>query len=245
MKRILIILCRCFLLVLSADAMMLIEGRPGASDPCADMGASGTYDHWWNGEYSGDTDKACQDSGNSTVDALVATAGVIGAGGAINGSVGALIDADAEHIRWAAYDTDIDEAGTVQITVTTPSSYSHDQRLFEIFDSTASRYITGYYSDGTGSLYLYISSGASGFFYVSAPGTSTTVTLQFSWNDATDALAIKIGAGAWSIQTSDDFSDFGGAPEYYSIGEDNLASAGGTDGWKIDDFQIREGYEAS
>ena len=236
----------CFAWSIQDAHKAVIERKnAAAAPPCTTMGASGTYDHWWNGEYAADTDKACQDSGASVVDASEATAGVIHAGGAINGAIGALLNADAEHVRWAAKSQTIDTAGTVQITVTTPAAYNHNLRIFEIFHVSAGKYITEYYNVGNDKIYLYISSGASGAYSVTAPAESTTITIQFSWNDATDALAIKLGAGAWGIQTNDNWSEFGGAVNYLSIGEDNISNTGGTDIWKLDDVQFRVGYEAS
>lgn len=222
---------------------IIAKKKVASPDPCTTMGASGTYSGWWNGEYSGDTDKMCQASGASTVDGTD-SGGVIVVGGVINGTYGALLNADAENVRWAAESQTIDTAGTVELTVVVPASLSHDQTLFEIWQD-ADNFIAVYYHNGTDRFYIWYDGTASGFYYIAAPAEETEVTLMFSWNAATDALALKVGAGAWDIQTSDNIAVFSGVTLYYSIGEDNIARTEGTDGWKVDDVQFREGYEAS
>ena len=217
-----------------------IIAKKKTADPCTTMGASGTYDHWWNGQYAADTDKACQASGVSTADG-VATAGVIVDDG--GGDYVALLNADGEEVRWPANSTDVDAAGTVEISLTTPGSFSHDQTLFEIYTTTGNYYFRGYYSAGGDTIILYINSPDAASHAIAAPAESTTVTLQFSWDDASNALAIKNGAGAWDID-SEEWATTNN-PNYYSLGEDNVAYVGGTDGWKIRTFKVRDGYEAS
>jgi len=213
---------------------------------------AGTYSLAWNGEYSGDTDKACLNSGASTADATDASAGVIDAGGAINGSYGALINAVGEHVRWAAESSTIDNAGTVKMYVTLPSSLTHTRPLFEIYlDSSNS--ILGYYHLATDSFYLRHESGSvSDYHFASAPAENSTVLVSFTWKDtATETMCVRVGTDAWDTGTHCDAAVNLGAgftPASYAIGEDqdyyitsNLTT--GTNAWKIDDVYFINGYQ--
>ena len=222
---------------------LAVIGKKNVADTCQ----VGTYSLAWNGEYSGDTDKACLDSGNSTADATDASAGVIDAGGAINGSYGALINAAGEHVRWAAESSAIDNAGTVQMTVTLPASLTDDFSFFEIYlDSSNS--ILGYYNLANDRLYLrHESASNSEYHYTAAPAESATATIYFTWKDtATETMCIKIDAGAWDCDATVDL-DTNFTADSYSIGDDQDAyfntQAPGTDIWKIDDVYFREGYQ--
>jgi len=243
-KRIVLLFLLLFATNSYAVSPAILHGMSGGGGGCID----GTYSLAWDGEYSGDTDKACLDSGSSIADATDASAGVIDAGGAITGSYGALINAAGEHVRWAAESTSIDNAGTVQVDVTTPSSFTEDRPIFEIYLDTSNS-ILGYYHLATDRIYLrHYSSGGVNYHYIASIAESTTATLYFTWKDtATETMCIKIDDGSWDCNTGVNLGA-GFTPVSYAIGEDQdyyivTSLSTGTDIWKMDDIKFRNGYE--
>ena len=245
-----LILALLFVACLSIQAsafgpMMLLSGTSGEVDLCDSMGASGTYLHWWNGEYSGDLDKACQSSGASTAEGT-ATAGVIVVGGKINGVYGALLDADDERITWSCPSNTIDEAGTLEFGLTLTADPTSDSELAAIKTDVENWiYITyddlGAGNDGRIRL-SYKGNNNADVTYSDTITDGATVTVSVTWKtSATEALCVDVGNG-YDCLGSADLDAFAGTTDTIYVGDSDVGY-GSNDLFKIDDFQIREGYE--
>lgn len=237
------LLCLCF----PADAGRYdyLKGSY-ISDPCGYL--SGTYELGWGGEYSGDTDKACLDSGSSNADATEATAGVIVVGGAITGSYGALLDAANERIRYAGTSETIDTEGWVKFSMVTPSSFSGDSMLFEIY-TDADNNIVAYFSDATDAIY-WRHEGATTARGMLSSASSVTVSTTYNgataiiitWSDSGSKQAISFDNGStWDTTDTNNLVPFGGTVDNFCIGD---YSYGGTinGSWKVDNVYFGEGY---
>ena len=224
----------------------IIAMKNAAADPCGDMGASGTYAGWWNGEYYADTDKMCVNSGVSTADGAD-SGGVIVEAGKINGVYGALLNGDNDYVRWAAPSTTIDNSGTLIMTVTTPASYSAITQFFEICASgcDGNDVIYGWVNHVTGYLWFNYMVGGVSKFCAGADvlPTSDTTIIKFTWDDnlAGSDMCVKVGANAWDCQDNDmtDSSNL----TTFSLGDDQLGTYGVADSFKVDDVKIIEGFQ--
>ena len=226
-------------------SLTVIAGENAGGDLCTDMGASGTYEAWINGEYAADTDKGCFNSGAATADPTSPSAGVAGAAGKINGDNGFLFDAAGEHIRYidGAVSQTIDTAGTIQVTVITPGSYSHEMVFAEIYtDANNNAQI---YTDATGRLFGHHEGGGDSDFVgaCTALTVGTEYTLVYTWNGTEHSISVD-GGSTWCDNDQDSPTPFAGTVDDIGLGESQyLTNYDGTDGWKVDDVQFREGYE--
>jgi len=245
---ILIVLCLCLPSYALGPMMNLMA--TGSSDPCVDMGASGTYEFWWNGEYAADTDKACYNSGASVNDG-VDSGSVIAAGGKVNGVYGALVGAADDHVRWdgIAPDSTIDDAGWVKIAVTTPASFTGTSMFWEIYYD-ADNNIIGYFNANTIRL-RHRGQGEVALLYASTATLSvaTTYYIWFTWKDtATDTMCIKIcddsacSGESWECGARDIFDFAADHPTDISIGDDQTDIISVNGSWKLDDLVMGIGY---
>lgn len=232
------------LLALPVSALARGQYYLGATtvDLCASMGASGTYLFWWNGEYSDDTDKACYNSGASQLDGT-ADAGVIGAAGAINGAIGATLDAANEDIHWTNSSTTIDDAGTVDIIVTLPGELTGNAQLWEI-SYDANNGVCGYVITTRYVYMIYEGNGAVQFMGMITDQLTvgTTYELHWTWNLAADKYCCKVGTGDWTC-IEEDLTAFSSNPSAIALGDYQLSDQSINNSWKVDDFRVREGYE--
>lgn len=229
-----------------AHKAVIARKNVSAADPCTTMGASGTYELWANGEYPGDEHYACKDSGTG-VDATAEVAGVAVAGGAITGNIGYLLNAADEYVRWAAPSGTIDADGTIEFKVTTPAAFNHHQALIAIYGDGNDN-IQIYFNNDNDRLYGKRTAGdGATTTYVgdadSAVSTGTTYTVKYTWQTTgTDQHEIHIDG----VEKDDDTEDCGvlaTSPSSFSIGDDFVGIGSGTDIWKVDDVQFREGFE--
>ena len=205
----------------------------------------GTYEIWWNGEYPGDTDKACTSSGTASQDATDVSGGVLVVGGAIDGSFGALLDAADEHVRWASPDNTLETEATVVFDVTTPSSFSGDSMFMEFYIS-ANDSIIAYFQDSDDNVFLRRRAQSNTDTVESASSTitvSTTHTIKLTWRTtATEAHCIDIDGGGWDCD-EEDLDDFGAASFDIAIGDDQTGLFSINGSWKIDNFRISGTYQ--
>lgn len=245
------ILSILFILCLSFQAnawnpMVVVSGSGGAVDLCTTMGASGTYEIWLNGEYSGDPEKACVDSG-TPADPTAITAGVAVAGGKINGDSGFLFDAVDELARWAATSQTIEDDGTLEFNVILPATTTHDQGLALIYTGEEN-HITVYFNNADSQISVVREGNNQGKVYL---GNGCNVTdaqtyhIIYTWQiTGTDTHSLSINGGtSYCDKDNETLDAWAGTTDLVGVGKDPIYSFTGTDGWKIDDFQIREGYE--
>jgi len=241
--------------------------KPSSADPCTTAGCTGTYLFCWTGEYSGDSDKACLNSGASTVDASGDNGSTIGAGGAINGSVGALLDNAADYVYWAFTAANVDESGTISFLLAVPAGpFTTTSTFYHLYSSTDTdeNNISSYTDDSEQPDTRYEGSADSGYSGpTDAVSASTTYTICATWNVDVggDSVCTARIAGvdpdcstaSWDC-TAATITEFNDPAAFFQIGND-CASAGGdsacdnqalnTTGWKVDDVYIYDDYKGS
>lgn len=211
---------------------------------------SGTYVGDLDFEYPADTDKMCLDDGGSTADGTD-SGGVIVVGGAINGSYGALLDADSEYVHYdnVLPSNTLPTAGTIECKITTPATLG-TVMIFQVFDATTSAddsmqmYTTG--GDGIlvgrfegGGTTAWTDSGAN------VMSTSTTHTVYYTWNNTTDAHCAQIDATGWVCDTEALADWTGGATADSAAVGEYISATTHSQSYKVDDCVIREGYEGT
>jgi len=176
----------------------------GATDFCSDMGASGTYKGWWNGDYSGDTDKMCVNSGTSAKDGQVISATIDTwsnfsiSGPAGGGTYGVKVDADDEYVSWAISSLDVlnTSEGTIALDL-------------YLIASTGANAVFCIYQDADNWMAARITSGNAIYFRHEGNNQNVNVTggdpisdttwteVRMSWSVTSNQISVKVGANAW------------------------------------------------
>ena len=259
-KTILTILLLAFCVSISGagivDSLKSVIARKNAGNNCP----PGTYILHWNGEQT-DASYICQDSGATTADAISESAGVIVAGGAIGGMVGALLDADAEHVTWtipAASKAAFAADGTIEMSVTIPAATGADFQ-FGIACGDANDY-TYSIRNWTNQRFEMERIGGGVGDWTNETGDllthGNTFTICQSWQlTGTDIHCVLVDTGAnsgcvgdgeWECDT-EELSAYGTDPTTFSIGEEATCRATNQDpqAYKIDNVELRLGYEGT
>lgn len=225
----------------SVDARWLV-GPISAADPCVTAGCSGTYDTCWTGEYSGDTDKACQNSGASQVDGTQ-NGSVI----TTNGDVYATFNATNDYIRWVPYNVDtIDNAGYCEFNLTTPSSFTGNAfYTFPIIDGSNDIFCR---VDGSGDFYMRHNDGTAEWSNSITLAVSTTYRCRCSWDTVGDDMYVackKSGESEMNneITSGITMTEFGTGMDYTYFGDGGGWGIVGT--WTGDDYVCGTGYNKS
>jgi len=223
----------------------------GGSTPdlCADMGASGTYKFWLNCDYSGDTDKACVNSGASTKDGTINGATIdtwtnFGISGPTNGGTyGIKLDSADEYISYAISSGDIinTSEGTIAL---------------DIYRTTSNNTIT-YAQCGTGDDEITATVGSNDTLYTKHKGDanivsftttgsislSTWTVIRIAWSVTSNEVAVKIGGSSWETDSdADTVTAFSSAATALEIG-DGPSGNGLGDTFYIDNFRVSSTYK--
>lgn len=224
-----------------------------AADPCAAMGASGTYELWWNGEYESDTDKACRNSGAATEDGTY-DAGVINSSSPLSGSYDFKTTADNDSIYWTA-DSDTDEVFTVEAEFKVPSSTTGNNALFVLWADSNDNWVG--YLTATGILNSRYENEGNVEYVGCSNGLTDGVqyTIAYSVNISTDQHCVKVagvdcgsGSGAWECETESGWGAFTDSPTEFHVGDSGCPESPClvTDtGYQIDDVKVAKSFQAS
>lgn len=216
-----------------------VDGVTSDYDPCDIYSADEPYEFIADTQHASGYTYACINSG-TTVNTTDASAGV-----AVDGWF--LLDADGEHVRWDAPSGTAHVDGFVEFDLVAPSSFSHDQILVEIYgdgnnqgsvyyNHTQGRYYAKFYTTD-GAVTAYIGDADT------AVNADEEIHILWTWQrTGTDKHQFYIDA----VKKDDDTEDIGvlnTAPTSISVGEDQIAFTGGTDGWKVLNVKYGEGYQ--
>ena len=244
-----IILFFCFIGIKSSLDEVQAHTNPyilGATtpDPCETAGCTGTYDTCWTGEYTGDTDKACQDSGASQSDGTV-SGDII----QTNGDVYARINSSNDYISYAPISNTIDAAGTVTFELTTGATNDSACYLIVVHDDggTPEYYAlrTGNSSGNAVSLQArYHTPGDVWHTTTNRLAASTTFKVKWSWHDSNNDSYF---GWAWSggddedENTSISYNTLDSPVAKVAIGD--YVGLGCADPMEIDDVVFKTGYD--
>lgn len=233
------------LIGINAHAFTTVSGRPYPGGAAASSCPSGTYKFAWNGDYSGDTDKGCFNSGGSTKDGTQ-TNGTIGASYGQSGN-GFRKTANDQNIKWAVSSDDgfDDEVGSLYVS----AKITDDGTDTEIVLFEAGGDASNYFKLAITADRHLICAHRTGGSTTTASSTDTItegsfVRLGCAWNAATDKVSVKVGAGTWKDNESGTVSPSGTDFTTIGIGESSL---GGTenDTTDIDDVFVIGTYEGT
>jgi hypothetical protein len=211
-------------------------------NPCATAGCDGTYKFCWTGDYAADTDKACVNSGAATLDGTI-SGGTVGTdyGQAGNGFAKT---ANNQYITWVnTADNLIDDTvGTVWMSIYSASLPDENDVLFESYVASTdyikfelrltSGHVRGTYRGQNASQDVENGTGLS---------TSTWTRVAYSWDDANNAHAVKMGADAWTAQ-SETLTALASATDDVTIGENAVGGAENQTIY-IDNVYVTAGYQ--
>lgn len=224
------------------------SGSGGAAFTCS----GGTYLSYWTGDYSGDEDKICYNSGAGNKDGTN-TGGTFGTSYGDGGSVGWLYEYGGDNVSWTIATEDLASktTGTMWIKFTVSSTVTVDTPIALILSDTtpASNYIRMMIEGSSPDQmrFYYISGGSS--YRVDSTSTITADGSTFnivggSWRqDAGNDVSITIG-NTWAsgtVRQNRNYSVFTGTPEYLKIGNES----GQTRDIEIDAIVILSTWEAA
>lgn len=218
----------------------------GASVPTSSCSCpSGTYSFAWNGDYTGDSDKGCFDSGCSSVKDGTLSGGTIGATGQTGN--GYRVTAHNQYLSWdntAEDGLDI-TVGTVWMSVyITDDGTDSSNGLFEATVSPATDQVKLTVNSTTRTIVAtYIGQSTS------KSKTSTDVVTEgawirvgMSWDTANGYVCAVVGS-TWTTNTTG-VVVMASSPTTFSIGE-NLSSGAEDDTMDIDNVYIIKSFKAA
>ena len=245
MKKLILSFLLSFLLVVNAWAGHFIRTSGGGASPCM----TGTYRLAWDGDYTADTDAACDDAA-AKVNGAVNGSLQIGTSYGEGGSVGIQADNAPENIEWSdSGDDHIDGSGSMTyfFRLYISAVLDEDTTFYFAWDDNVS-YNNFVYCDvdvnrtiqcawrGNGTQVTHNSTDT--IF------TTTWTTIAFAVDNSSDDISIKIGAGSWSDLTSGTVSNM-----TLDIAEIKLGTfdndPGDTEYIRLDRHAIVTGYKAS
>lgn len=229
---------------------VLGSGGSGEAYTCA----TGTYMFWWNGDYNGDADKACYNSGAGSKDGTVSEATV--------SSSYIQIDSTDQYISWVNDTSDIfnPSQGTLFFSIYVVDSDSNsdvdNNQIFEIYVNTNNcLYIIT--SDATNKVAAYWRGSSQAAVSV-ATGSTLSVgqwyRVGYSWQPTAEAegnhsIVIASGETAvanWdaAVEEADGLDTWTSSPSKIHVGENALGLfAYETDGIRVKDIIITSGYK--
>jgi hypothetical protein len=231
------------------------------------IGWGPTYKGDYDGEYNGDTDKACQDDGATNVDGTAVGTGAASAAAAINGSYGVLVTDDNAGMDWALTAGTLDTAtGTIRIKVHVPVDIQNALTPIGGLYANANNHIMLYHDNDAGSnhvtarirfagTYDYVEDTTQGLDTV-----ATDYTVCYTWDIPNQEHSIHVAeadttcptAGNWNRCQNAGDGDALGAMDAeiveFFVGEDSASGMPGessTTDYYFDDVQVRSGYEGN
>lgn len=217
------------------------------SDLCGDTGASGTYNFWLSFDYSGDTDKACKDSGTSTIDGTASGAtidtwanhGISGPSG--GGTYGVKMDANDETVDYTITAADIinTSEGTLALDIYLAASTGNNT-FIQV--GSGDDEMSGW-TDVDGKVNI---SHQGQTTIVTENGTdaisdTTWATIRIAWSVTAGEVSVKVGGNSWTTQAGS-VTAFGVAATTLEVG-DGGSGKGMADTIYIDNFRISETFE--
>lgn len=208
-------------------------------DPC---GCSGTYMFCYTGDYSGDTDKACFNSGASQKDGTV-----------VDASVSAdyvTWSSTNDYISWAISGDDgfNDDEGTLYFDyyIDDDGNIGYNALIESYAD--ANNYLMIYINGADDRVIArFISNGSTQELYLSA-AAGTWVRVGYTWQTGADAggkHALSIDGGStWGDEDTEDLDSWTTAPDDITIGEKD----GGVDVYenpRVRNLIILSGYKTA
>jgi hypothetical protein len=219
-----------------------VEAGPPA--PVGDCGFLGTYAGAWSGDYSGDTDEWCLDSGASSADGTPAAGITIHGDYKKTGTYGVLFDAASENITWTM-PTDVNSSeGTVWVYLYVVAS-TGTNNFFKLYKDADDEIYARYGADGR--VYLVHEHGGTitGVFSTGSPLTDSAWNLVgLRWSVANDKLSIKVNGDPWiDDNDADAVAAFDtGEPTVVILGAQNTLAV--DDSYWADEFSIYATYDA-
>ena len=246
----------CAASVCFADAALIGEEStttPGeAPDYCSDMGASGTYLFWWNGDYSGNPLTACYNNGAGTKN------GSLGGGAAINTWAGFGISGPS---GGPAHGVEVLTTGDfLSFVVSSGDIVNTSEGTIALDIYISSNVSTGstFAQVGTGDNEITATIAGSDDMYLKHKGISTAVvsmnggvavatgqwkSLRIAWSVTSNQIATKIDGGSWINDSDvDTVTEFGVAATLLSIG-DGPSGNGISEALYITDFRASATYK--
>lgn len=223
----------------------------GGSNDCVTAGCTGTYKLCWTGDYSGDTDKGCINSGATTKDGTV-TGLTINATYGQSGN-GALADTTGDRILYTRTGSDeinTDE-GTMKCAIKVPSLSStnylfgtnYDQYSRIVLSILSNREIKGWHVGSSGNIVSVVSNNVDGdcASSITVP-TNTWTNVYLAWSKSSNQIAVKIGANNWCNDgDSDSVASLVNAPT--TVGFGDVGSIGLVDYYYMDDCKVSGTYK--
>lgn len=214
--------------------------------------ATGTYMFWWDGDYSGDTSMACSASGAAT------KTGSSSGDVSIDANYVRITDVNS-YLRWEIVAEDIfnDSQGTIFFSVYFVDEGNgdlDDDAIFEIYKDT-NNYLGCWATDSDNKVKCQVRGNGNTAQNVSTASTLSTgnwYRIGYSWQTGADAggkhsIVIQSGETAVSswdaeVENTEDLDDWGSAPQYVTLGENQLGITL-VDDVRIKDVIITSGYK--
>jgi hypothetical protein len=219
---------------------MMLSVKP-SSNPCP----SGTYKFAWNGDYTGDTDKGCVNSGASAIDGTITGTTVHTDYGRTGNGV--LITDDGDYIIWTRTGTDeIDtDIGTVCMWINSRADTANSNVFESRGDANDNM---RFYRDATRNV-IGTHQGNGNVVQKQSSGTVTHqvfTQIAFTWTVAGDAIAVSTdGGSSWTVDTdADTVTTFTTDSTTFVLGDKDVGITTVDDVW-VDDFFILAGYQTS
>jgi len=239
----------------AAVGMSATEGQTiaGGGDACSSPEA--VYEVVWTGEYSGDTDKACLNSGAANED-TAEEGTVITSGADLDGAYFLTLDDDNHSlVLTATLPTNIatlDSEGTVEIHIITPVMGAGDDiGLFQLHHDGSGRdddVITTYIDGDTKTLYGRHEGDNNTHWTTTTIADSTEYWVQHTWSVSGSDHCIRAcddaacAGDSWECD-SDALDAFGDNIDTIAFGDDDGIVNSGTGVYKTDTYILRNGYE--
>lgn len=236
-------------------AALLLAVQPVQAAVCVGFGQSssavclsGTYIFGWGGEWTGDTDKACEGSSDTTgVDGTVYGSPEISTTYGESGSDVALrADANNEYIKWSdsgGSRIDINGARTLWMRVYISAAPTNDTRLFiAIGDTTNNIYVV--IKSSRELMGLHRIGAAVPSAYGSAISVGTWTDVAYSWDFPNQDHSANT-TGTWEDDNNEIGTTEGVDMVEFSVGTNGGFSMGAGESIRISKFAVLDGYKTA
>lgn len=237
-------------------AALLLAVQPVQAVVCVGFGQSssavclsGTYIFGWGGEWTGDTDKACEGSSDTTgVDGTVYGSPEISTTYGESGSDVALrADANNEYIKWSdsgGSRIDINGARTLWMRVYISAAPTNDTRLFIASGDTTNNIYCVARSSASIMCTHRIGASVPTAYSDAYFSTGTWFDFAYSWDFPNGDHSVNL-ASAWADDNNEIGTTEGVDVVEFSVGTNGGFSMGTGESIRISKFAVLDGYKTA